>query len=795
MSIVQDCRVAAVCGLLSLALAVPSNAQCPPFFEPGAGFTGFRIGQGSAASGSLSVRGCLWDPDGDGPREPALVVVAPGHAPYSYEHLLNDLYVWNATSWEPFTAGVYVYGGSSGQTNAQVVNHRGDLILAANGMSEPGVGTNNVVLRHTSEGWKPVGHTTGWRNLFAYLSATGEQLYAVGDHLEDHNRVRRNVLRLEGDQWLAFADGWWDFRWSIPSAIQSWNGGVYVGGSRHPGDPNAAFTLTVTTDSGTAPLVGLNGRVDHLACWNDELLAVGAFTTAGGLPVNGLASWDGASWHGLGFPLADAAFAAIGVVGDQLIVLAAAGSGASEFAEIWTLDAEGWACESKHVRAPVGFGYDILGLNGDPTILGTLFHVDGSFVAGTITRRDGVWRAFENGTDRPVRDIAKADIGDFVVGYFRQIEGVVANCVARRSGSTWQPLPPLTDVNGNLTAATAHGGALVVGGNYLSPRGTAFSHAAMWTGDEWQPLGDGPPLTDIRALTSDGDTLYAGGKGGVASFASDVWSPIGSPIVSTLTAPIRAMAMHGGHLVAAGRFTKIANLTTNSIARWNGSTWQAMGTGLDGTVYSLCEHDGNLIAAGSFVIPGYTERNLARWTGAAWEPLEGGTDATVVTVRSLGGSLFVHGGFSRAGDSIIPGTALFNGRAWRPLPMESPHPLGLIYDVESVTGRWLAVGDFSALNDLPQAYLSRFALPCEADYHCDGVVDVIDLISFLDDFVLCQRPPRMLNPQAAPLLRPVAAHPSARLSATSSRTASGTTRSSHAAPTAIPTATPTASPM
>ena len=41
-----------------------------------------------------------------------------------------------------------------------------------------------------------------------------------------------------------------------------------------------------------------------------------------------------------------------------------------------------------------------------------------------------------------------------------------------------------------------------------------------------------------------------------------------------------------GDLIAAGSFTTAGGVTVNRIARWDGSTWSALGTGMNNSVYA-----------------------------------------------------------------------------------------------------------------------------------------------------------------------------------------------------------------
>ncbi|HUV26086.1 MAG TPA: hypothetical protein VMW34_01855, partial [Anaerolineales bacterium] len=62
-----------------------------------------------------------------------------------------------------------------------------------------------------------------------------------------------------------------------------------------------------------------------------------------------------------------------------------------------------------------------------------------------------------------------------------------------------------------------------------------------------------------------------------------------------------------GNLYAGGRFSSAGGLPANNIAKWNGSTWSTLATGVtggSGIIYALEIDGSNLYAAGSFITAG-----------------------------------------------------------------------------------------------------------------------------------------------------------------------------------------------
>jgi len=113
-----------------------------------------------------------------------------------------------------------------------------------------------------------------------------------------------------------------------------------------------------------------------------------------------------------------------------------------------------------------------------------------------------------------------------------------------------------------------------------------------------------------------------------------------------------------------GSFPSIAGLTVNRIAKWNGSTWSALGSGFPGNsnqVRVITMGD-ELIAFGDFTSP---MNRIARWNGSTWLPLGNGlTGGTPITAASGGGNLYVGGAFTTAGCNVSPYFARWRETVW-----------------------------------------------------------------------------------------------------------------------------------
>jgi hypothetical protein len=124
----------------------------------------------------------------------------------------------------------------------------------------------------------------------------------------------------------------------------------------------------------------------------------------------------------------------------------------------------------------------------------------------------------------------------------------------------------------------------------------------------------------------------------------------------------------GPALYAAGSFSSIGGVAANNIAKWNGATWTALGSGTSNSVYALAVFDDGagekLYAGGEFSSAGgVTAHYIARWDGTAWSALSsepgGVVSALAAYAEGPGPSLYAGSGW------LSPGMILrWDGSTW-----------------------------------------------------------------------------------------------------------------------------------
>ncbi|HEY5914810.1 MAG TPA: hypothetical protein VJA21_29825, partial [Verrucomicrobiae bacterium] len=219
-------------------------------------------------------------------------------------------------------------------------------------------------------------------------------------------------------------------------------------------------------------------------------------------------------------------------------------------------------------------------------------------------------------------------------------------------------------IDGSHVGALAVSGSnLYAGGWFTGAGGNAANNIAMWNGSAWSALGSGISGR-VLALAVSGTDLYAGGlfttAGGspanyIAKWDGSAWSPLGLGMDSC----VNALAVSGSCLYAGGFFTNAGGRVVNYIAKWDGSAWSALGSGMGGSppyppyVYALAVSGPDLYAGGWFTEAGGRAANyIAKWNGSAWSPLGSGMDNRVNALAVLGPELYAGGDFTAAGGKV-----------------------------------------------------------------------------------------------------------------------------------------------
>ena len=175
-----------------------------------------------------------------------------------------------------------------------------------------------------------------------------------------------------------------------------------------------------------------------------------------------------------------------------------------------------------------------------------------------------------------------------------------------------------------------------------------------------------------------------------------------------------AVVDSAGNLYIGGSFTAAGDVIANNIAKWDGSSWTVLGSGMSGFgVYALA-WSGSVVYAGGDSGTGGGANHIAKWDGSSWSALGSGMDWAVNALAVSGSDLYAGGLFPTAGGVTVNGIAKWNGSSWSALGSGMTGG-GYIYAnlfALAVLGSDLyAGGSFTTAGGKVSGYIARAYLP------------------------------------------------------------------------------------
>ena len=354
-------------------------------------------------------------------------------------------------------------------------------------------------------------------------------------------------------------------------------------------------------------------------------------------------------------------------------------------------------------------------------IVGGGFTGAGGIGANNIVKikPDGNFSVLGTGTNAGVDALAVDSAGNlYAGGWFSTAGGVTANKIAKWDGTTWSALGTGMNMNGIDALACDSAGNLYAGGWFTTAGGVAVQNIAKWNVStlSWSSLGTGMTqvagkLAIVQALAIDSaGNLYAGGgfttAGGVsalyiAKWDGTTWSALGTGIKE---GGVPGLAFDGaGNLYAGGWFTTAGSAPVSNIAKWDGTVWSAVGAGINNNVYALAvDSAGNIYAGGLFTgAQGLPANYIAKWNveSASWSALGTGLNGYVTALAiDSAGNLYAGGYFSTAGEVDASAIARWDqaNSSWSALgagmPVDSDLPVAAMAFDDS--GHLYVGGDF-----------------------------------------------------------------------------------------------------
>jgi hypothetical protein len=185
-------------------------------------------------------------------------------------------------------------------------------------------------------------------------------------------------------------------------------------------------------------------------------------------------------------------------------------------------------------------------------------------------------------------------------GEFGSIDTITAKNIAKWDGASWSALGQGISGKQVMELACDKYGNLFAAGAFDMAGSVVAHNIAKWDGAEWSNLGEG------------------------IQKEPDIFNPV------------YALALDNkGNLYAGGGFSVVGTMAAYNIAKWDGKAWSALGTGIhmdeelrwsNVPVWALvCDENGNLYAGGQFSLAGSVQASgIAKWDGSAWSALGSG---------------------------------------------------------------------------------------------------------------------------------------------------------------------------
>ncbi len=323
---------------------------------------------------------------------------------------------------------------------------------------------------------------------------------------------------------------------------------------------------------------GLDRAVFTIEADGDNIYVGGDFRNAGGLDAVKMARWDGSQWHSLSSDISD---------------------------------------DGHYVT-------DIAIIGGDVYACGTFTSLS-NVPANRVARWDGSqWHAMGAGSPSGLFALAVVD-GELYAGGF--------NWFSRWDGAAWQTVATLGPSQ-RINSIYPYGTDLYVAGNFSTIGGLSIIDLARWNGT--------------------------------------VWSAVDNPLGNACTSQVNEVLATGSNLFVCGEFlSEIGDPELlRNVAVWNGSDLVALGLGVHRTeTYPCDEAWANAVVEfeGERVFGGWWETAggqpipyLARWDGSEWAPIGSGVNNAVTALLAHNGKLYVGGSFTMAGGKLSNHFGIFD---------------------------------------------------------------------------------------------------------------------------------------
>ncbi len=238
----------------------------------------------------------------------------------------------------------------------------------------------------------------------------------------------------------------------------------------------------------------------------------------------------------------------------------------------------------------------------------------------------------------------------------------------------------------------------------------AFS--SFHAGAQWSAFGTGATTGYIMNLLRHNNEIYANGSitqiGGIAVNKAAKWNGTSWQAVGNMGPDIHRLSSMNGDLYAAPYSTAA---DSNYLYKLNGQQWDTIKPGFyltntntgqyhNCSLYDVIPYQGTMVAAGEFDMAGSNPVNgIALWTGTEWVALGTGLTEPMSGLNIYPHQLFYYkaelyvvGNFKKAGGATVNGVAKWDGVQWNAMGAGFD---AVVYGIEAYNDELYVSGEFT----------------------------------------------------------------------------------------------------